>query len=279
VNPDIRVMSRADLDLAVDWAAAEGWNPGLEDAACFLAADPEGFLMAFQGDEPVASISVVRYDSHFAFLGFYIVPPAFRGRRFGLSIWRAGMARGEGLVVGLDGVVAQQANYARSGFVLAHRQIRFGGQAEIDAPADARLHTITQDVLPAVIAYDRGVFAAPREGFLRSWLDPHRHRTVALVEDGRVAGYGVLRRCRTGHKIGPLFADNETHADMLFRALAAHSRGAPVFLDVPEPNGRALALAERYGLSPSFETARMYRGAPPAARVVNTFGVTSFELG
>ena len=35
----IRPMRRADLDIAIDWAAAEGWNPGLDDAEAFLAAD------------------------------------------------------------------------------------------------------------------------------------------------------------------------------------------------------------------------------------------------
>ena len=38
-------MSRQELDLAVDWAAAEGWNPGLHDANCFYAIDPNGFLI------------------------------------------------------------------------------------------------------------------------------------------------------------------------------------------------------------------------------------------
>ena len=36
----VRTMSRDEIDLAVDWAAAEGWNPGLQDADCFYTADP-----------------------------------------------------------------------------------------------------------------------------------------------------------------------------------------------------------------------------------------------
>jgi len=31
----VRPMSEAELDLALDWAGAEGWNPGLHDARCF----------------------------------------------------------------------------------------------------------------------------------------------------------------------------------------------------------------------------------------------------
>jgi hypothetical protein len=40
----IRAMVRADHDRAIDWAAGEGWNPGIDDAGCFLATDPGGFL-------------------------------------------------------------------------------------------------------------------------------------------------------------------------------------------------------------------------------------------
>ena len=37
----IRSMKPEEIDLALDWAAAEGWNPGLHDAVPFRAADPE----------------------------------------------------------------------------------------------------------------------------------------------------------------------------------------------------------------------------------------------
>src|SRR6266852_2642626 len=68
----IRPMRPDEVALAVDWAAAEGWNPGLADAACFAAVDPGGFLIGEFLGEPAATISVVNYDDTFAFLGFYI---------------------------------------------------------------------------------------------------------------------------------------------------------------------------------------------------------------
>jgi len=243
------------------------------------AADPQGFLMAFRDGAPVASISVVRYEAAFAFLGFYIVRPPFRGRGYGLRLWQAGMARLEGRTVGLDGVVAQQANYARSGFVLAHRNIRFGGDVRVEAPSDARLVAVDDDLVPAVLAFDRRFFPAARESFLRCWLRPDRRSALALVENGRVQGCGVIRDGRTGRKIGPLFAASEGDADVLFRALASTAGGGLVFLDVPEPNQSALGLAARYGLTPAFETARMYRGAAPALPLDRIYGITSFELG
>ena len=85
-------MRPEEIALAADWAAAEGWNPGLADAACFATVDPEGFLIGELDGAPAATISCVNYDERFAFLGFYIVRPDLRGRGYGLRIWNAAIA-------------------------------------------------------------------------------------------------------------------------------------------------------------------------------------------
>lgn len=280
---------RDALDLAVEWAAREGWNPGLADAEAFFAADPGGFLLAESptGGEPLGTISVVAYPGNFGFLGFYIVRPESRGQGIGLALWQAGMARLAGRVVGLDGVVAQQANYARSGFVLAHRNIRYGGDAVAAAEAEAApaLAVVPAASLPfaAIEGFDRVHFGAPRAAFLRAWLTLPGHVALAAVrrEAGEIAGLGVLRPCREGAKIGPLFAAGEAEARALFAAFAARAPAGPLFLDVPEPNAAARRLAEAAGLRPVFETARMYAGPRPAPDLplARIFGITSFELG
>ena len=39
----IRTMRTQEIALAADWAAAEGWNPGLNVAACFATVDAAAF--------------------------------------------------------------------------------------------------------------------------------------------------------------------------------------------------------------------------------------------
>jgi hypothetical protein len=68
----IRAMRPDQIAIAIDWAAAEGWNPGLADAECFNTVDPEGFFIGELEGAPAATISCVNYDDRFAFLGFYI---------------------------------------------------------------------------------------------------------------------------------------------------------------------------------------------------------------
>jgi len=86
----IRPMRREEIDLAIEWAAREGWNPGLHDADAFHVADPQGFLIGLLDGEPVATLSAVRYGADFGFMGFYIVDPACRGKGYGLQLWNVG---------------------------------------------------------------------------------------------------------------------------------------------------------------------------------------------
>jgi len=277
----IRTMSRPEVDLAITWAAEEGWNPGLADADAFWAADPEGFLIAVQDGTPLGCISAVRYGPDFGFIGLYLVRPEYRGRGVGIALWRTAMERLAGRNVGLDGVVAQQANYRRSGFSLAHRNIRFGlsgGDRQSAVPGVA-LSPAAACPPETIVALDRRCFPAPREAFLRKWLALPGHVALAALVDGTAVGYGVIRPCLEGAKVGPLVARDDQIAAALLAGLVAAAPSGPVFLDVPEPNDAALALARRVGMAPVFETARMYTGHTPDLVLSNVFGITTFELG
>jgi GNAT superfamily N-acetyltransferase len=275
----IRAMKRSEIAIACEWAAAEGWNPGPDDPACFATVDPNGFHIGELDGTAASTISVVNYDERFAFLGFYIVRPDLRGRGYGLRTWRTAISHAGSRTIGLDGVVTQQDNYRKSGFVLAHRNIRFGGiPAALSVPPPG-LVELTDVPFAAIEADDATVFPAPRPSFLRAWIDSPRHRGRALVRDGRLAAWGVIRPCRQGHKIGPLVADDRGAAEAVFEALCACVDGGEVFLDVIAPNRDAVALAKAHGLDPIFETARMYSGPVRPVAQTRIFGITTFELG
>jgi len=276
----IRTMTRDEVATAVEWAAAEGWNPGLDDAGCFHAADPDGFLAGLIGDELVATISVVKYGDSFGFLGLYIVKPGYRGLGYGKQLWDAGLAYLGTRTVGLDGVVAQQDNYRKSGFALAYRNIRYqrtGGMPGVD---DKRVVPLASIPFDDIDAYDRSVFAVDRTDFLACWIRQPRSTALGFVRNGVLAGYGVIRPARSGFKMGPLFGDDPEAAGVLFNALAATVPHDSAFcLDVPESNPDAVALAQRHRMTVVFETARMYTGSAPDVPLLRLFGVTTFELG
>jgi GNAT superfamily N-acetyltransferase len=272
-------MRPDEISIAVDWAAAEGWNPGLADHVCFATVDGEGFFIGELDGVPAATVSCVNYGAHFAFLGFYIVREDLRGRGLGLRIWNAAIAHAGSRVIGLDGVVAQQDNYRKSGFELAYPNVRYGGTVAGLHMPQADVVALSELPFAAVEAYDATVFPAPRTAFLRAWIGSPGHVARALLRDGELAGWGVIRPCRKGWKVGPLVADDRAAAEAVLSALLADIGGGEIFLDAPSINLEAVALAEDSGLTPVFETARMYTGAIPPLRLERVFGVTTFELG
>ena len=271
MNADIRILKLGQIETLIDWAAAEGWNPGLDDARRLMSADPDGFIGAFVEDRMVAGISVVAYTDHFGFLGLYICHPGFRGQGYGRAVWDAGMAYLGDRTIGLDGVPAQQGNYRRMGFVTQYETIRMSGSLDL-APAR---HSYVTPLLTAhtVRDIDRACFPADRQTFLEAWIAP-THRSWFSTRDDEVCGYIVVRACRTGQKVGPLFAhDLETAMDLL------GTIEGDVQIDVPLHQVALLAELQARGFEGQFKTARMYRGAAPTVCLDHVFGVSTLELG
>jgi ribosomal protein S18 acetylase RimI-like enzyme len=282
----IQTTDPEQFAIAAQWAADEGWNPGLDDLETFHGADRQGLLLGFLDGVPIASISVVRYGNDFGFLGFYIVDPQYRGKGYGMAIWRAGMNHLAGRTVGLDGVVSQQDNYRKSGFKLVDNNIRHSGAPILPehSPDGLAIRPVGESDLPRLHDLDRQCFPAERGGFLRQWLLPGdaqtRRKSLLALRDEIPSGFGTIRQCRSGYKIGPLMAEDRQSARALFAALVRLAEpGAQIILDTPESNGEAVALVREVGMSRGFETARMYRGPAPALAQAKVFGITTFELG
>ena len=277
---EITVASVDDVQRMARWAADEGWNPGKTDAYAFHATDPGAFLIGRLDGEPVTCISVVQYGRGFGFLGFYIARPAARGKGFGFQTWHAGMARLVGRNVGLDGVPAQQGNYRKSGFRLAWNNVRYeGAPVQAEPPTGVSLVDARSIGFDRLAAYDRRFFPEARDSFLASWISQPERVAMVALRDGAVAGFGVMRNCQAGARIGPLHAETPDIASALFSAAAATLGATAVAVDIAGVNKAAVSWAEGLGLKPSFETARMYTGPDPAIDAAGLYGVASFELG
>lgn len=279
-NFTVRPMKRNEINMAIDWAETEGWNPGNYDADCFSAADENGFFLGLLDNVPVAMVSAVAYGQAYGFMGFYIVKPQLRQSGYGLKLWDVGLKYLGNRIIGLDSVRPDLVSLKKPDFKPAYTNFRFrwikDRQRDI-APGIKSLGDIPWSTLTS---YDYEVFTFEREYFLKCWIT--RPNTVALgIPNGdKLAAYGVIRECREGFKVGPLFADNVDLARNLFTALTRNVEiGASVYLDTPQVNKDALNLAEEYGMKEVFRTTRMYNKKEPTLPLRKWFGITSFELG
>lgn len=280
---EIAPMTRAEADLLGDWAAEEGWNPGLADIDVAWGYDPGAFIALRKDGVLAGGASIIAYGGKVGFLGLYIIRRDLRRQGLGRIFWQELLRRQEsrlepGAPIGLDGVFTMAPFYAADGFTLLYRDLRYEGIAT--GKPDAGAVALDRIGWDALLRYDAAVSGLDRAKFMRSWLSVPGSKGFALLSDaGAITGYGFARPCRTGYKIGPLYANETEGADRLLETLLAAIAGAPVALDVPEPNENALQIAERRGWRQSFGCARMVRGTGGVVPVSRIFGVTSFEFG
>lgn len=274
-----RNATQEELVPILEWAAQEGWNPGLQDAAAFWQADPGGFFVATVEDQLAAAISVINHTEGFAFLGLYIARPAFRGQGIGYGLWQHALAHAGERVVGLDGVPDQQANHAASGFELFSATTRFTGA--VAAVESEGIRLATPEDVAALIDMEAVASGVHKPAYLEAWFTSTESRQTWIAQGTNgTAGFCTARRCRESAKIGPLWAESEESALALVSHVAAQM-GGPVTLDVPDTSGPLKAMCQALGMTPGFATARMYRGTPVpvAARQSGYFAVSTLELG
>jgi GNAT superfamily N-acetyltransferase len=274
----IRKMSREEAEFAVEMAAAEGWNPGIHDGKLFYETDPEGFFIAEIEGRPVGCASAVAYDDSFGFFGLYVVKPEFRRRGIGMKLTEKCIGYLGERNIGLDGVVKNEKKYQKvMRFKSSYSNLRFECRGGGKVPDG--LVEISAVPFDNLLEYDRRMFPAPRSGFLKKWIKQPDSYAFAKFEAEKLRGYGIIRKCFKGYKIGPLFADDQSTAEKIFKALKASVPGETVYLDVPELNKKAMEIAEKYRMTIMFKTIRMYSLEKPDIKLDGIYGITSLELG
>jgi len=279
----LRPLVREEVSMACEWAAAEGWNPGLHDAEVFWKTDPKGFLgMELEG-ELIGTGSIVSYEGKYGFMGFFIVKKEFRGKGYGTRFWyhRCNLLRSRlrpEAAIGMDGVLEMKEWYAKGGFQFSHDSIRMEGIAQKSKCAK-EVVDLSDVSFHQILEYDRKCFGCNREGFLKNWIAMPNALALGFLKGGQLLGIGVIRSCRVGFKIGPLFADSQEVGNALFESLSDHAAGKAIFLDIPEVNPLAMDLAKNHRMERQFVCARMYMGQPKTIAWEKIFGITTFELG
>lgn len=267
-------------DIAIQWAKEEGWNPGLQDAEAFYAQDPQGFFVGCLDGQPISCCSAVIYDESFAFFGLYIVKSEFRQQGYGMQITQKGLQHMANRNIGLDGVLDKCSKYENIGFHFAHLNIRHQGQIRMKEDWDPHVVLISESLIPLVKKFDKLYFPAARSNFLNIWLKQSSDAmSLVYIHENMINGYGVIRRCFNGYKIGPLFAQSFEVAEKIFQALLSQTKGEVFFLDIPAPNLAALKLVKLYNMQPCFKTIRMYTKKAPDINLEHIYGITTFELG
>lgn len=285
----IRPLERDDITAVTDWARREGFTPGAGDVAIYRHTDRQGIWMGWLGSERVGCITGVRYTADYGFLGLYLVRPEWRGRGYGLQLWRHAMEHLADLpCIGLEAAIDRVDDYARWGFVPATPTTRWQiiSDGEMGSPLETEgWQLLSGDAIPerAVQCFDAQREPSPRPHFLSQWLHHPAGDVLALVDaEGVCHGFGRIRPCLLLHgegwRIGPLMAETVQAASQLLQGLL-HRHAGVVLIDAPGGNAMAAPLLKSLQFRAIGTTVRMYRGALPSVSLRDVYGLACLELG
>ena len=275
----IRNLARQEMVFSVEVAHKEGWNPGLYDGASFYQADPDGFFLAELDGGMAGGISAVKYGSGLAVIGSHFVLPPFRGRGIGKKLWEHALDVAGDRSIRINGLTEKKGFYTSYGFRSAGIVLRYRGDVFAEARSGENVRSAYDVDFRALIAYDAGIFGVARAAFLKAWMETPGMQCLCVVQDEAIRGWGCMRRCRDGWRLGPVFADHHDGAEELLRHFALKTIGERAYIDVPESNAHAIRLAFSMGMTPSDARMRLYRGPGMDEPMDSVFGFTTLDIG
>lgn len=291
-NLSIRCMEKKDLEMVMNWCKEEEWNVGKYDAAAYYTLDPKGHFLFLLDEQPVGAISIVRYSSQLLAIGPFIVKKEYRNKGYGAQIWQHAielLENNSNASACLYSVPTQISRYASSGFKkdfhIQRWQKSFVKKTSNVEKTTEGLKQINSISIESIIEYDQSIFPASRKKLLAKFIQNEHIVGFASTDDnGKITGFGLIRPCIQGYRIGPLYADHIENAQKLFQILLDKANSCPVFIDAPSYNPYIANFTSFFNLDrvPEADTVAMFRGEVPASLRANShknYTICSLEVG
>ena len=275
----IRNLSLQEMVFPMEVAYKEGWNPGLYDGVSFYQVDPDGFFLAELDGGMTGCVSTVNYGDELAVIGNHFVLPPYRGQGIGRTLWEHALEQAGDKSLRVNGLTEGKRFYESYGFRSVCNVIHYQGSIFTESRKSEDVYAAHDVDFRKLAAFDASVFGVPRERFLRAWLETPAMESLCLLEDGEIRGWGCMRRCRRGWRLGPVFALGYEYAEALVRRFAVKTIADDVYMDIPETNVLAIRLAFSLGMTPLSARLRLYRGVQSPEPMDAIYGLTTQDIG
>ncbi len=277
----IRVMTSADIPDGLRLREAAGWNQTDADWRRLLEIEPDGCFVACEEETVVGTVTVVRYEKDFGWIGMLLIDPGCRKKGVGTRLLHRALdfLHENGIKCArLDGTPMGYHLYLRNGFVDEYEIQRWEGTSQIETRTG--LDPIQASDLESICRFDRRIFGADRSRLLVSLWNRNPLRSAVVREGREVSGYVLWRSGARAWYLGPCLADSGEHAQLLIREMLANVKGERVFIDVCMKNAWGLKVLDLLEFRYQRPLVRMYRG--PCAhfgKPESVYAIAGPELG
>ena len=282
----------------IERAISRDVRPAIDDSEVFYTTDPTGFFLGEIDGKIISSICAVKYGETRAFLGYYVVNESYRGKGYGLALFKHALST---LLpthnCGVQPLIPKVPMFERSGFKCAwnsHRMLFDVAHCisyfyKFNTPAGILVQPAKQVDLGLLTAYDTAVFGAPHHLFLKALLNaPNSINFAASNQSGDIVGFVSARSAvleEEGWKISPLFADDGQIARALlkdvFKELAKEvtKRKVTIMDIIKDVNPEAKSLVDELKDTFICESILMFDKGAPDIQKEKIFSVASVEVG
>lgn len=258
-----RPMVDGDVPAGLYLCRTAGWNQTAEDWRLFLELSPEGCRVAVDEQGEVrGTVTTIRYDDHFSWIGMVLVDPAMQRQGIGIRLLRESLQiLSEDETVKLDATPAGRNIYLQLDFVDEYSLTRMESGAVPDRKLpESTARPIVEADLPSVVEFDRRVFGAGRGAVLQSVLNRGPQYAFVSEGPGGIDGYCFGRSGHNFTHIGPVVASNVRTAKNVVSAALESCQGAPVVIDTLLHSPEWIQWLSAVGFREQRPLIRMYRG-------------------
>lgn len=292
----IRSAKSADeVNQAMKWATEEGWNVGKHDGQTYYEAFKEGCKLLMLDDKtPIGAIFLAAYGKNFVFIGLYILEKNYRGNGLGKVLWQHAMKEIESFNAALYAVPEQIDRYKKSGFNFSYNvnrwNIKTKGSKQLDIKDEntTQIDSKDENLLTQISEYDARMFPKPRFNLIKLLLKANATIGFVIRNKQQIEGYGIIRECQRGYRLGPLYANTlESAKNVTERLLKSIDKeNQIVIVDSPsEKENHHIKYFHEYFSSepdkPSNTQAMSKDTMPPEVgnNLDKLYGACSLELG
>jgi GNAT superfamily N-acetyltransferase len=255
---DVRRLTEADVDAAMDLSTQAGWNQIGADWRRLVSLAPERCYAGWVDGELVATTTAMTYGDELCWIGMVLVDEDHRRRGYGTRLLEHALEAARDDVtagVGLDATGQGRPLYRQQGFADVCPITRLSGTLDrTDPPGD--IEVITETAPAAVATFDANACGTDRTALLERLLSEPGTAGVVSREGGEPDGYAILRPGRQHWQLGPIVADDADVLASLLDGAAARLEGDDVIVD-SLARGRAAELLVERGLDPQRHLTRM----------------------
>lgn len=256
-------MRTADIEAGLALCRVSGWNQQRRDWELFLHLSPRGCRVAVKDGRVVGTVTTVRYQDHFCWIGMVLVDPSERRQGIGTQLLHESLAVLEGeRAIRLDATPAGHAVYRKLEFVDEYRLSRMGISAFISPMMidNNPARPMMESDLPQVCEIDREIFGADRGAILAWMFEGAPEYAWLVVRNSRIEGYIFGRHGYNFEHVGPLVAQDHESALILVRACLMPYEGRTFILDASRHDPEWMGRLESIGFKEQRPFIRMFRG-------------------